>query len=67
MAKEQVRETKLTEEEIKVHFEELHNTVGYRNIVNSGVGQERNIIVPYREAKEIGGKIINEINRELNN
>jgi len=65
MAKEQVRETKLTEEEIKVHFEELHNTVGFRNIVNSGVGQERNMIVPYRDAKEIGRKIINEIDKEI--
>lgn len=67
MTKEQVRETKLTEEEIKVHFEELHNTVGFRNIVTSGVGQERNMIVPYRDAKEIGQKIITEINKELNN
>ncbi|MDX1472356.1 MAG: DUF6090 family protein, partial [Flavobacteriaceae bacterium] len=53
--------TKTTEEEIQKVFKELHETVAFRNIVSHGVSQEKNIIVPYRQARQIGMEIINQI------
>ena len=67
MSPEELKATKSTEEEIFNTYKELHDTVAFRNIVSQASRQDQTIIKPYKEAKAIGMKIINEIDRMITN
>ena len=65
MSPEELKATKSTEEEILNVYKELHDTVAFRNIVSQASRQDHTIIKPYKEAKTIGVKIIEEIDRVI--
>ena len=66
MDKEELSATKTTQDEIYQVFKELHESIGYRNIVSQATRQEESIIVPYNQAKAIGINIIDEIDNMVN-
>lgn len=65
MSPEELKATKSTEEEILNVYKELHDAVAFRNIVSQASRQDQTIIKPYKEAKTIGVKIIEEIDRVI--
>ncbi len=56
-------DTKVTEQDIIDAFQNVHQSIAYRNIISEAIFQEDNIIVPYDKLKEIGVRIIEEINQ----
>ena len=65
MDPEELKATKTTEEEIYEVYKELHETVAFRNIVSQATRQDVNIIIPYTEARTIGVKIIDKIDKMI--
>lgn len=65
MDPEELKATKTTEEEIYEVYKELHETVAFRNIVSQATRQDVNIIIPYTEARTIGLKIIDKIDKMI--